>query len=108
MPKGDGTGPAGLGPLTGRAAGYCSGNQNAGFTQRGFYGRGSGCRTGGRGHRNRFIATGLPFWARNGNQSNFLSKEEELKILKNYSSYMQNNIEEINKRINDLENQKNQ
>ena len=25
MPWGDGTGPAGLGPMTGRAAGYCAG-----------------------------------------------------------------------------------
>lgn len=25
MPRGDGTGPAGLGPLSGRARGYCSG-----------------------------------------------------------------------------------
>ena len=25
MPRGDGTGPRGLGPMTGRAAGYCAG-----------------------------------------------------------------------------------
>ena len=25
MPRGDGTGPAGIGPMTGRAAGYCAG-----------------------------------------------------------------------------------
>ena len=25
MPRGDGTGPAGMGPMTGRAAGYCAG-----------------------------------------------------------------------------------
>jgi len=25
MPGGDGTGPAGMGPMTGRAAGYCAG-----------------------------------------------------------------------------------
>ena len=25
MPRGDGTGPAGLGPMTGRSAGYCAG-----------------------------------------------------------------------------------
>ncbi|MBC7077615.1 MAG: DUF5320 domain-containing protein, partial [Synergistales bacterium] len=24
MPRGDGTGPAGFGPMTGRAAGYCA------------------------------------------------------------------------------------
>ena len=31
MPRGDGTGPRGMGPMTGRGAGYC-----AGFPTRGF------------------------------------------------------------------------
>lgn len=32
MPGGDRTGPAGLGPMTGRAAGYCAGYPAPGFT----------------------------------------------------------------------------
>jgi len=31
MPLGDGTGPAGMGPMTGRAAGYCAGYSVPGF-----------------------------------------------------------------------------
>ncbi|MBN1675178.1 MAG: DUF5320 domain-containing protein [Kiritimatiellae bacterium] len=31
MPAGDGTGPAGMGPMTGRAAGYCAGYSVPGF-----------------------------------------------------------------------------
>ena len=31
MPFGDGTGPMGLGPMTGRGAGYCAGFGTAGF-----------------------------------------------------------------------------
>jgi len=31
MPSGDGTGPAGLGPMTGRAAGYCAGYPVPGY-----------------------------------------------------------------------------
>jgi len=31
MPFGDGTGPAGLGPMTGRAAGFCAGFGRPGF-----------------------------------------------------------------------------
>ncbi|MFP4005678.1 MAG: DUF5320 domain-containing protein [Candidatus Hadarchaeia archaeon] len=31
MPRGDGTGPMGQGPMTGRAAGYCSGFSVPGF-----------------------------------------------------------------------------
>jgi hypothetical protein len=33
MPRGDGTGPGGLGPMTGRAAGYCAGYSVPGFYQ---------------------------------------------------------------------------
>lgn len=31
MPRGDGTGPMGMGPMTGRAAGYCAGYPTPGF-----------------------------------------------------------------------------
>jgi len=31
MPRGDGTGPMGMGPMTGRAAGYCAGFPAPGF-----------------------------------------------------------------------------
>jgi len=31
MPRGDGTGPAGMGPMTGRAAGYCAGYPVPGY-----------------------------------------------------------------------------
>ena len=72
MPGGDRTGPAGFGPMTGRAAGYCAGFGMPGFANpmggRGFWGRGGGGwgRGGGRGWRNMYYATGLPGWARGG------------------------------------------
>lgn len=31
MPRGDGTGPMGMGPMTGRGAGYCAGYATPGF-----------------------------------------------------------------------------
>ncbi|NLX93180.1 MAG: DUF5320 domain-containing protein [Clostridiales bacterium] len=31
MPTGDGTGPNGLGPMTGRGAGYCAGSHQPGY-----------------------------------------------------------------------------
>jgi hypothetical protein len=45
MPFGNGTGPAGLGPMTGRAAGFCAGYHAAGYMnpvmgRAGFYGPG--------------------------------------------------------------------
>ncbi|MBN2270315.1 MAG: DUF5320 domain-containing protein [Sedimentisphaerales bacterium] len=46
MPYGDGTGPAGLGPMTGRAAGFCAGYPAPGYAnpvlgRAGFYGAGT-------------------------------------------------------------------
>ncbi len=43
MPRGDRTGPAGAGPMTGRAAGYCTGYSVPGYMNpRRGYGRGYG------------------------------------------------------------------
>ena len=83
MPGGDGTGPGGMGPMTGRAAGYCAGYGMPGFMNpiagggyggyggwgRGYGAWGAGFR-GGRGRRgggrNGYRATGLPGWTRAG------------------------------------------
>ena len=45
MPRGDGTGPMGMGPMTGRGAGYCAGFGIPGYMNAGFgwgYRRGVG------------------------------------------------------------------
>ena len=50
MPFGDGTGPRGMGPMTGRGAGYCAGFGRPGFTnpipRRGRFGFGLGLGRG--------------------------------------------------------------
>jgi len=56
MPRGDGTGPTGLGPMTGRKAGYYGGFEAPGFANPvpGYgagRGRGGGGRRRGRGWR---------------------------------------------------------
>ena len=73
MPGGDRTGPMGMGPMTGRAAGYCAGYGMPGYMNPipgdgyGGWGRGFwGGRGRGRGWRNWYRATGLPGWARAG------------------------------------------
>ncbi|MCE5249024.1 DUF5320 domain-containing protein [bacterium] len=59
MPGGDRTGPLGLGPMTGRAAGYCAGYGVPGFMNP--YGhRGMGF-AGGRGGRRRGLCWTIPF-----------------------------------------------
>ena len=67
MPFGDGTGPLGQGPMTGRGAGFCRGYNRPGYANpilrrkvgfaQGWFGR-------GRGWRNWYRATGLPGWQR--------------------------------------------
>jgi hypothetical protein len=74
MPAGDGTGPLGMGPMTGRGMGYCAGYPTPGFANtwparfgRGFFGRGFGAGFGrGRGNRFWARATGMPGWYRAG------------------------------------------
>jgi len=50
MPRGDQTGPAGMGPMTGRAAGYCAGYNAPGYMNP--YGGGARGRA----------PAGAPFW----------------------------------------------
>lgn len=109
MPRGDGTGPAGLGPMTGRNAGFCAGYQVPGFINaiggRGFSGRGRG---GGRGYRNRFYATGLPGWARAGfgffaPVGATVTTEQELAVLKQQAEHFQSALDEVKQRMAELE-----
>jgi len=112
MPGGDGTGPVGMGPMTGRAAGFCAGYPAPGYVSpaggRGFYGRGRGCGGGGGwGRRNWYRATGLPFWARTG-QGAFAapSVENEREALKQQSQCLQESLDTVNRRIEELEKEK--
>ena len=69
MPRGDGTGPMGLGPMTGRGLGYCAGYSVPGFANPvGFgLGRGMAWGRGGGGGRGlafrRGRAGGYPLYA---------------------------------------------
>jgi len=107
MPFGDRTGPAGLGPMTGRAAGFCAGYPVPGYINpvggRGYWGRGGG-------RRNWYYATGLPGWARAGFPAygsvpgmTTVPPENELADLKEQSRFLQNTLDEISKRIEELE-----
>ena len=123
MPRGDGTGPAGMGPMTGRAAGFCAGYGMPGFMNpgpaRGFWGFGRGRGGfgggygggGGRGWRNRFFATGLTGWQRAGYGpypqpgafASGPSADEEIESLKAQAQYFQDALEEIRTHIENLE-----
>lgn len=122
MPAGNGTGPWGMGPMTGRAAGFCAGYGVPGYLNplpgRGFrlgqgfggqfgmgFGRGRG---GGRGWRNMFYATGSPGWARFGGAAYPAAypkpdPEWEKQALKSQAEALQAEMEEIKKRLSELE-----
>jgi len=125
MPGGDGTGPGGMGPMTGRAAGFCAGYPAPGFMNpvggRGFWGWGRG-RGGGRGRRNWFYATGLPGWQRAaggwpawGGPAAYgpvgyaapygpaMSRDQELDAMKGQAEYLEDALDGVRKRIEELQ-----
>ncbi|MDD5679022.1 MAG: DUF5320 domain-containing protein [Kiritimatiellae bacterium] len=123
MPGGDGTGPMGMGPMTGRATGFCAGYGMPGYMNpisgRGFgmgFGRGRGFwgggRGGGRGWRNMFYATGLTGWQRAGvpagtpfatPYANAPTKEQELDMLKGQARQFEAALDDLRKRIEEIE-----
>jgi hypothetical protein len=120
MPKGDGTGPMGMGPMTGRAAGACAGFGMPGFANP-MGGRGCGMRfgrgrgAGGRGFRNMFNATGLTGWQRaaGGPMAAAVrpyaaapTREQQVTALKSQAAYFDNALDELRKRIEELEAEK--
>ena len=114
MPRGDGTGPMGIGPMTGRGRGFCGGSGAPGFVSLGpgiGFGRGRGCRGGGHGRRNMFYATGLTGRQRAamGTQSTGagidadITKNQEIEALKQQADDAAQVLENIRKRISELE-----
>ncbi|MBN2135019.1 MAG: DUF5320 domain-containing protein [Acidobacteria bacterium] len=108
MPRGDRTGPAGAGPMTGRAMGLCAGYDTPGFMNlipgRGIGMRGGrGMQAGGRGWRNRFYATGVPMSSYGSmNVPVPVDEKQEVEILKNHAVVLQQQLDAINKRMEDL------
>lgn len=123
MPAGDGTGPMGLGPMTGRAAGYCAGYPVPGYMNpipgrggfghgfgfgrgwgrgRGFgrgWGRGFGWRGAGYGYPYAF-----PYGAYGANPYDpQITPQQESDMLKDEAKAMQDEIKAINERIKELE-----
>jgi len=119
MPYGNRTGPMGMGPMTGRAAGFCAGFGMPGYANptpgggMGF-GRGRGFRGGGgggRGWRHGFNATGQPGWMRFGGYDapygysapyQKLDPELERQALESQLQALQTELENINKRLSEI------
>ncbi len=119
MPRGDRTGPAGMGPMTGRGAGYCAGYATPGFANPALdrvygagFGRGLGWGFrsgrggwGGRcgmpyaaGYRS-VTPQGMPYRAAP-------TREQEIDALQGQAKYFEDALASIKKRMNDLEAEK--
>ena len=125
MPGGNGTGPDGRGGMTGRGAGFCAGtgmpgymNQaggrgaGAGFGRRGgFFGGRGGAFGAGRGRRFGFSALGQPaaagFAGNSGIPYQNTGPEFTKQALQNQAESLKAELELINQRIQELEEDRN-
>lgn len=121
----DGTGPHGLGLMTGRATGFCAGFGAPGCanfaTGRGYRAGGRGRGGGGRGFRNWFYGTGLTGWQRAasyvpawGNSFAYggsyraptmpaVNRQQELDALRAQAEYLEDALEGIRMQLKELE-----
>jgi hypothetical protein len=123
MPRGDRTGPTGLGGMTGRGAGYCSGFGAQGrentAPRRGLgmgFGGGHGFRNrdfggGGRGWWNMLFAVDMPRWMQfrgyatpnqYQTQCQKPDPEMEMQALKNQAKILQEELDFIEKRLAEI------
>lgn len=116
MPGGDRTGPAGQGPMTGRAAGFCAGYQVPGYMNpwggrgwgrgfgRGFgrgYGRGMGWGRGwGPGGAYPGYAPG--YYPQQAPAYQPPSREDELRMLRDQLKYAEEDMKAMRERIAEL------
>lgn len=113
----------GTGPMTGRGAGFCAGYGVPGYANpiprrgfgRGFGGFGGGfgyggyggyggfAGRGGSGRQNRFYPIGDPGWASVPAYGGLPQAEDELDTLKSQAEYFAGALEDIKKRIEELD-----
>ena len=117
MPGGNGTGPAGMGPMTGRAIGFCADHAVPGYANpvggRGMgFGRGRGMGRG-RGFGQGFGRAGVGYGAAVNPYAYggapfvpAITPQQELDGLKGQAEYLEDTLDGIKKRIEELDSQK--
>jgi hypothetical protein len=109
MPNGDRRGPEGMGPMTGRGAGFCNGANAPGFRNNGIaggYGQGMGA---GRGFGREFH--GVPLGAGYGRgrgfgrgiQSPYISQNNPSYSKESEKEYIENEVSFLKEQLNALE-----
>jgi len=114
MPGGDGTGPMGMGPMTGRRAGYCTGYSVPGYTNASVRGFGRGFARGrgfGRGFwRRGYCSYPGPYYRYYGPTPELTqpyvypepTKEEEKTYLEEMVKSMEEELKAIKGRLEEL------
>ena len=112
MPRGDRTGPAGIGPITGRGLGYCVGNAVPGFASSSYgrgFGRGFGLdwRRGGYGYQAAYPAYAPPYapWAYGYNYPPVPGQTAgpDLATLQSQAEQLQTILTNVQKQIEEME-----
>lgn len=100
MPRGDGTGPRGMGRMTGRRAGYCTGYATPG------YGNPAGCGFGfGRGRGNRRAYYGAPIrYGYSAYPESYEPVVDEKEFLKRQEEYLKGELEQVKKQLSNYRN----
>lgn len=111
MPGGDRTGPAGMGPMTGRAMGYCAGYRTPGFANPAGRGLGMGMARGRGGGGGRGFAMrrgggfGYGFAAPARGMAPVAAPDEET-VLKSQLSMLEEQLAAVKMRLDEIEDSK--
>ena len=115
MPRGNGTGPMGMGPMTGRAAGYCAGQGVPGYMNP-YGGRGLGMAWGRGGGRGMGMARGRG-WERAGGAGGWdfapvpfrgpyaepePTPEQQLPALREQADWLKQQLDAVGARVREL------
>lgn len=102
MPRGDRTGPNGMGQMTGRGLGYCNNFASQGFTKMmphgmggRFFGRGGGF---GRGYRH----FANPYWDNQPPTSQNYDAKSQKTYLEDEIKFLSEQLEEMKNRLSEL------
>lgn len=103
MPRGDGTGPMGMGPRTGRHVGFCMGMQvQAVPNAQGMFG-GYGCRRGvGAMVRGAGFQARSQFAAQQGIQANAMAGTDR-EILTKQVGFLEQQLQQVKQRLDSIE-----
>jgi len=104
MPRGDGTGPMGAGPMTGRGMGLCTGYRSGGFANsgRGFFGAGRGGRPYG-GGRGMGFSNYQGCWNNAPQEYAPISAEDEKRYVSEEINELERKLQELKKHMADLD-----